>query len=31
MPITTDLHNVRELKEAGFNDRRAEKLAELLE
>ena len=31
MPITTELHNVRELKEAGFNDRQAEKLAELLE
>jgi len=31
MPITTEQHNVRELKEAGFNDRRAEKLAELLE
>ena len=31
IPITTELQNVRELKEAGFNDRQAEKLAELLE
>ncbi|MEE8397074.1 MAG: hypothetical protein V3S29_13540, partial [bacterium] len=31
MPITTELQNTRELKEAGFSDQQAEKLAELFE
>jgi HSP90 family molecular chaperone len=31
MPITSELQNVRELKEVGFTDRQAEKLAEMHE
>ena len=31
MPITTELQNVRELKEVGFTEKQADKLAELFE
>jgi len=31
MPITTELQNMRELKQVGFSDPQAEKLAELFE
>jgi flagellar biosynthesis/type III secretory pathway protein FliH len=31
MPITSELQNVRELKEVGFSEKQAEKLAELFE
>ncbi len=31
MPITTELQNIRELKEAGFTEQQAEKLAEIFE